>query len=73
MASRRGKAQDMAARSAMTLRAAGVSPRRRQRAQAREEGKTVRPEALEESNRRRQAVLQGGGAEKIHERRMRGP
>jgi len=33
---------------------------------------TLRPDALEELNRRRQAVLQGGGAEKIHERRMRG-
>ncbi|HSM20634.1 MAG TPA: carboxyl transferase domain-containing protein, partial [Rubrivivax sp.] len=33
---------------------------------------TLRPEALEELNRRRQAVLQGGGGEKIHERRMKG-
>jgi acetyl-CoA carboxylase carboxyltransferase component len=32
----------------------------------------LRPEALEELNRRRQAVLQGGGAEKIHERRTKG-
>jgi acetyl-CoA carboxylase carboxyltransferase component len=33
---------------------------------------TLRPEALEELNRRRQAVLQGGGAEKINERRAKG-